>query len=43
MMIQWREFLIGEISEKLRKNHNFFEGDNNSYEMSVISFVIFIF
>ena len=40
MMIQWREFLIGEISDKLRKNHNFFEGDNNSYEMSALKRII---
>ena len=39
-MIQWREFLIGEISDKLRKNHNFFEGDNNTYEMSALKRII---
>lgn len=27
MMIQWRDFLIGEIQDKLRNNHHFFENN----------------
>jgi len=40
MMIQWRDFLIGEIQDKLRKNHNFFEGDDQVYEMSPLKRII---
>ena len=40
MMIQWRDFLIGEIQDKLRKNHNFFEGDDMVYEMSPLKRII---
>lgn len=40
MMIQWRDYLIGEIQDKLRKNHNFFEGDDMVYEMSPLKRII---
>ena len=40
MMIQWRDFLIGEIQDKLRKNHNFYEGSNDTYEMSPLKRII---
>ena len=40
MMIQWRDFLIGEIQDKLRKNHNFFEGDDEAYETSPLKRII---
>jgi hypothetical protein len=40
MMIQWRDFLIGEIQDKLRKNHNFYEGNNDTYEMSPLKRII---
>jgi hypothetical protein len=40
MMIQWRDFLIGEIQDKLRKNHNFYEGNNEAYEMSPLKRII---
>jgi len=39
-MIQWREFSIGEISDKLRKNHDFFAGDNTTYENSSLKRII---
>lgn len=40
MMIQWRDFLIGEIQDKLRKTNNFFEGDNDVYEASQLKRII---
>jgi len=40
MMIQWRDFLIGEIQDKLRKNHNFFEAQNSNYEASPLKRII---
>lgn len=40
MMIQWRDFLIGEIQDKLRKNHHFFENDNEKYESSALKRII---
>jgi hypothetical protein len=40
MMIQWRDFLIGEIQDKLRKNHNFYEGSNEAYESSSLKRII---
>lgn len=40
MMIQWRDFLIGEIQDKLRKNHNFYEGNNDLYESSPLKRII---
>lgn len=41
MMVQWRDYLIGEIQDKLRKNnHNFFEADNNAYENSPLKRII---
>jgi len=40
MMIQWRDFLIGEIQDKLRKNHNFFEGNEDAYENSPLKRII---
>ena len=40
MMIQWRDFLIGEIQDKLRKNHNFYEGNNELYESSPLKRII---
>jgi hypothetical protein len=40
MMIQWRDFLIGEIQDKLRKNHNFYEGNNEVYESSPLKRII---
>jgi hypothetical protein len=40
MMIQWRDFLIGEIQDKLRKNHNFYEGNNELYEGSPLKRII---
>lgn len=40
MMIQWRDFLIGEIQDKLRKNHNFYEGNNDIYEANPLKRII---
>jgi hypothetical protein len=40
MMIQWRDYLIGEIQDKLRKNHNFFEGSSDIYESSPLKRII---
>jgi hypothetical protein len=41
MMVQWRDFLIGEIQDKLRKNnHNFFEASNEAYEKSMLKRII---
>ena len=40
MMIQWRDYLIGEIQDKLRKNHNFFEGSSDTYESSPLKRII---
>lgn len=40
MMIQWRDFLIGEIQDKLRKNHHFFENENDKYENSALKRII---
>jgi hypothetical protein len=40
MMIQWRDFLIGEIQDKLRKNHHFFEANNEIYEQSRLKSII---
>ena len=40
MLIQWRDFLIGEIQDKLRKNHNFFEDKAASYENSPLKRII---
>ena len=39
-MIQWRDYLIGEIQDKLRKNHHFFEANNEIYEMSPLKRII---
>ena len=41
MMVQWRDFLIGEIQDKLRKNnHNFFEASSEAYEKSMLKRII---
>lgn len=40
MLIQWRDYLIGEIQDKLRKNHNFFEANALSYENSPLKRII---
>ena len=41
MLVQWRDFLIGEIQDKLRKNnHNFFEANNEAYEASPLKRII---
>lgn len=40
MLIQWRDYLIGEIQDKLRKNHNFFEANAASYEQSPLKRII---
>ena len=41
MLVQWRDFLIGEIQDKLRKNnHNFFEANNDAYEASPLKRII---
>ena len=40
MMIQWRDFLIGEIQDKLRKNHNFFESNDDAYENGPLKRII---
>lgn len=41
MMVQWRDYLIGEIQDKLRKNnHNFFENDKKAYEESPLKRII---
>lgn len=40
MLIQWRDFLIGEIQDKLRKNHNFFEDNASAYEASPLKHII---
>lgn len=40
-MVQWRDYLIGEIQDKLRKNnHNFFEADKTAYESSPLKRII---
>ena len=40
MLIQWRDYLIGEIQDKLRKNHNFFAADAYAYEQSPLKRII---
>lgn len=40
MLIQWRDYLIGEIQDKLRKNHNFFEANSSNYEASPLKRII---
>jgi hypothetical protein len=40
MLIQWRDFLIGEIQDKLRKNHQFFEAEAANYEASPLKHII---
>jgi hypothetical protein len=40
MLIQWRDYLIGEIQDKLRKNHNFFEANLEAYEQSPLKRII---
>lgn len=41
MIVQWRDFLIGEIQDKLRKNnHNFFEANAEVYERSALKRII---
>mmetsp|Transcript_43579 Transcript_43579/g.42086 ORF Transcript_43579/g.42086 Transcript_43579/m.42086 type:complete len:392 (-) Transcript_43579:3081-4256(-) len=40
ILIQWRDYLIGEIQDKLRKNHNFFEGHQEAYEQSALKRII---
>lgn len=40
MLIQWRDFLIGEIQDKLRRNHNFFEANQSNYEASALKHII---
>lgn len=40
MLIQWRDFLIGEIQDKLRKNHNFFEDNAGNFENSPLKRII---
>ena len=40
MLIQWRDYLIGEIQDKLRKNHNFFEANATAYEQSPLKRII---
>ncbi len=40
MLIQWRDYLIGEIQDKLRKNHNFFEASQTQYEGSALKRII---
>lgn len=40
MLIQWRDFLIGEIQDKLRRAHNFFEGEASVYEASPLKHII---
>lgn len=40
MLIQWRDFLIGEIQDKLRRNHNFFEANASNYEASPLKHII---
>jgi hypothetical protein len=39
-MVQWRDYLIGEIQDKLRKNHNFYEGSLDNYENSPLKRII---
>jgi hypothetical protein len=40
MLIQWRDYLIGEIQDTLRKNHNFFEANAGIYESSPLKRII---
>jgi hypothetical protein len=40
MLIQWRDYLIGEIQDTLRKNHNFFEANAGIYEGSPLKRII---
>jgi hypothetical protein len=41
MIVQWRDYLIGEIQDKLRKNnHNFFEANSEVYERSPLKRII---
>ena len=39
-MIQWRDYLIGEIQDKLRKNHHFFEANKEIYKISPLKRII---
>lgn len=40
MMIQWREFLVGEIMERLREGHDFFASEAARYEESGLKRII---
>jgi len=40
MLIQWREYLYGEIQDKLKSSHNFFESERKTYENSNLRNII---
>jgi hypothetical protein len=40
MLIQWREYLVGDIQEQLKNNHNFFEGSMEHYVGSPLKRII---
>merc|ERR1712046_439353 len=40
MQIQWREFLVGEIMERLRGGHDFFMSEDQKYEESGLKRII---
>lgn len=43
IMHRWREFLVGEIADKLKNQHNFFEEDNQKYSESHLKRIILRF
>lgn len=43
MLIQWHDFLVGEMQEKLKKNHHFFESNEESYQRSQLKRIILRF
>ena len=40
MLIQWRDFLNGEITDNLRDHHYFFEANSAKYEASPLKRII---
>jgi hypothetical protein len=43
IMHRWREFLVGEIADKLKEDYNFFEDDAEAYEKSQLKRIILRF
>jgi len=40
---RWREFLVGEIADKLKSQHNFFEENSEQYSKSHLKRIILRF